>query len=169
MKLVLIAVLLLLTSFASQTLANERREGWTFVTVGGDTLPNLTIDSLRNEDVLARRGERNSVICIDSIAFLIHRAPNVLSLRSRIMGISGAVLAGMIFINSPPEPPDELLWSGCVYGVEFGGALLAGALLGLGVGYVIDRSSTQWETYDLTIEPTERKRQFLKELFYGEG
>jgi hypothetical protein len=146
------------------------REGWTIVRLSGDTLANVTIDSLCADELSVRYGSEATAIHIDSIAVLIQASPTVgLSTQSKLMGLAGAIIGGLIFWNNLPDQPDQSLSEASVYGIEFGGAMLVGAIAGLGVGYLIDRGTTHPETFDLTGESPSRKRQIIVELLSQPG
>ena len=146
------------------------REDWTIVRIAGDTLANVTIDSLCAEELAVRFGGKRTVVSIDSIAVLIQANPPVgLSSQSMLMGLAGAIVGGIIFWNNKPDQIGQSLSSAFVYGIEFAGAMLVGVIAGFGVGYVLDRASTHPESFDLTVESPSRKRQIIGELFSQPG
>lgn len=142
------------------------REDWTVVRIAGDTLANVTIDSLGADGLAVRIGGVAASIHLDSIAVLSQTNPPVgLSSQSMLTGLAGAIVGGIIFWNNKPDQAGVSVSSvAFVYGMEFAGAMLVGAIAGLGVGYLIDLASTRPETFGFTGESRLRKQQIIGEL-----
>lgn len=143
--------------------AADRGE-WTITMLSGDAIEPAVIDSVNSDSVFIDAGDRNHVIPLDSVRVIEHRPPVLLSTRSYIIGLGAAVLGVAIFLNNAPEQSEATIWSGAIYGLEFGGAMMVGAATGTGVGYLIDCAESHKETVDLRTEPRDRKREIIAQI-----
>jgi hypothetical protein len=164
----LLCLLGVLMLFSAQVFADVNAEGWTVVKLSGEILENARVDSLCADSVFVLSGGQLSAIPLDSIGLLVHRPSGELSTRSYIIGFGCAALGVGIFLNNVPRQPDPSIWSGVIYGLEFGGAMLLGAFTGIGLGYVLDRLSVTAESIDLTTESRSTKHQAIERLL-GRG
>jgi hypothetical protein len=140
------------------------RDEWRITMLMGDTIEAGAIDSVDSHSIYIGTGEQNHTISFDSIGAIAHRSPVSLSIRSYTIGLGAAIVGVAIFLNNAPEQSDVTIWSGAVYGLEFGGAMMLGAATGTGVGYLIDCVESHTETLDLRTEPRERKSAIVREM-----
>ena len=63
------------------------------------------------------------------------------------------MLEGIIFLQDLPDQKGITVWSGFIYGAEFGGAVLLGGLAGLVERHIVKWSSAHSVRFDLTREP----------------
>ena len=144
--------------------AYENREGWTIVSVSGKNLDDSSIDSLSRDSLWAQYHGEAVPIQLDSIGLMIRQPPVALSNRSYIIGLACSAIGMGLFLGKDPQLHDLGDWSFAVYGAEFSGAMLLGAITGLGVGYVIDRSYATVETLDLTRESRSAKYYIIEKV-----
>jgi hypothetical protein len=131
-------------------LADAGRDGWTIVTLSDHRFEDVTVDSLCRDSLFIRNLGDDLCIPLDSIGLMTHRPGVEFSTRSYIISACFGAFGAGVFLGNTPKQPDPSVWSGVIYGLEFGGAILVGAIVGAGVGYIIDRSGTSPEVFDLT-------------------
>ena len=160
---------ILLVCFASTTLsvAEGRSTGWTVVTHSGEEVEVCIGDSLGSEALFLANGERTGFLALDSIDLLVHRASGEPSLRTHIITLGVAALGVGVFMNNAPEQSDLTMSSGLVYGLEFGGAMLLGAAVGYGIGYLIDRSLEVEQRITLTRATRPEKGNVIRSILSG--
>jgi hypothetical protein len=159
-----LSILGLMILLSTPVAADENREGWTIITASAKTLEDALIDSLRTDSIFIQSHDEVLALPLDSIGLLIHHPPEVLSTRSYLLGLGCAAIGVAIFLGDVPKQPQPSEWSAVIYGTEFGGAMLLGAMTGFGLGYILDHSSASAGTIDLRGESRFRKFQIIEEF-----
>jgi hypothetical protein len=137
---------------------------WTITMLSGDELKGVVVDSVNSDWIFIDAGDRAQAIPLDSVGAIEHRPGVSLSARSYAIGLGAAIFGVAIFLNNTPALSENTVWSGAIYGLEFGGTMMLGAVTGIGVGYLFDYAESHEETVDLRREPRARKREIVGEL-----